>query len=93
MMPIAFHAKFIETESAEHTATFSEQSNDVRAAFDAKVHMSDVFPSDDLPLMDGEPSPGISKLFSRSDHRHPHDSEKMDYMSAITNLELEAMLK
>lgn len=92
-MPVAFHAKFIETESAEHAATFSEQSNDIHAAFEAKVHTSNVFPSDDLPLMDGEASPGISKLFSRSDHRHPHDDEKMNYMSAISNLELEAMLK
>ena len=53
----------------------------------------DILPSDDLPLMDGEASPGVGRKFSRSDHRHPHDSDKLDYMSAITNLELEAMLR
>lgn len=57
------------------------------------VHPPDILPYDDLPLMDGEAQAGVSKKYSRGDHRHPHDSDKLDYMSAITNLELEAMLR
>jgi hypothetical protein len=45
------------------------------------------------PKMDGTASSGTSRKYARGDHRHPHASEKMDYMSAITNLELEAMLR
>jgi hypothetical protein len=89
-MPVNFNATF--TESGSFDANFTE-SNNLNANFDAKVGIGGVLPSDDLPLMDGEASAGTSRKFSRSDHRHPHDSEKMDYMSAITNLELEAMLQ
>lgn len=89
-MPVNFNATF--TESGGFDANFTE-SNNLNATFDAKIGIDGALPSDDLPLMDGEASPGVGKKFSRSDHRHPHDSEKMDYMSAITNLELEAMLK
>ena len=89
-MPVNFNATF--TESGGFDANFSE-SNNLNAAFDARVGIDSALPSDDLPLMDGEASPGVGRKFSRSDHRHPHDSEKMDYMSAITNLELEAMLQ
>lgn len=89
-MPANFNATF--TESGGFEANFSE-SNNLSASFDARVGIDSALPSDDLPLMDGEASPGVGRKFSRSDHRHPHDSEKMDYMSAITNLELEAMLQ
>lgn len=89
-MPVNFNATF--TESGGFEANFSE-SNNLSASFDARVGIDSALPSDDLPLMDGEASPGVGRKFSRSDHRHPHDSEKMDYMSAITNLELEAMLQ
>ena len=88
-MPVNFHATF--TESGGFDASFVE-SNNLSASFDARVGIDSALPSDDLPLMDGEAQAGTSRKFSRSDHRHPHDSEKMDYMSALTNLELEAML-
>lgn len=76
----------------DFNATFSE-SDGFGADFGTTVNVSSVLPSDDLPLMDGEAQVGTSKKFSRSDHRHPHDSEKMDYISAISNLELESMLR
>lgn len=78
--------------AVDFNATFKE-SNGFGAEFDSTVNVDSVLPSNDLPLMDGEASAGTSRKFSRGDHRHPHDSEKMDYMSAISNLELEAMLK
>lgn len=90
-MPVNFNATFTESGNG-FDANFSE-SNDLNATFEARVGIDGALPSDDLPLMDGEASPGVGRKFSRSDHRHPHDSEKMDYMSAITNLELEAMLQ
>ena len=90
-MPVAFKAVF--TESADHVAAFTEQSNEVNASFGAQVHINSIIPSDDAPLMDGEPSAGTDKRYSRGDHRHPHDDTKMNYMCAISNLELEAMLK
>lgn len=89
-MGVDFNATF--SESNQFVASFDE-SNGFRAGFEANVNVNTVLPSDDLPLMDGEASAGTSRKFSRGDHRHPHDSEKMDYMSAISNLELEAMLK
>lgn len=89
-MPVAFHATF--TENGSFNATFTEK-NGLNANFGETTILGAAFPSDDLPLMDGEASPGVSKLFSRGDHRHPHDDAKMNYMSAITNLELEEMLK
>ena len=88
-MSVSFHATF--QEQGAHSASFKE-SNDVHAEFDAEVDISGGFPSDDIPLMDGVANPGVGRKYSRSDHVHPRDSEKMDYMSAITNLELEAML-
>ena len=88
-MAVDFNATF--QESNQFGATFTE-SNPFGADFDATVNVNTVLPSDGLPLMDGEAQAGTSRKFSRSDHRHPHDSDKMDYMSAITNLELEAML-
>lgn len=45
------------------------------------------------PKMNGTAAVGSETAFARGDHVHPSDSEKMDYMSAISNLELEAMLK
>ena len=89
-MPVNFHATF--TESGGFDASFVE-SNNLSASFDARVGIDSALPSDDLPLMDGEAQVGVSKKYSRGDHRHPHDSDKMDYMSALTNLELEAMLQ
>lgn len=89
-MAVEFNARFTDGEQLD--ASFSE-SNGFGAGFGSTVNVNTVIPSDDLPLMDGEASAGTSKKFSRSDHRHPHDSEKMDYMSAISNMELEAMLK
>ena len=89
-MAVDFHATF--RESNQFGASFTE-SDGFGADFNATVNINGVLPSDELPLMDGEASAGTSRKLSRSDHRHPHDSEKMDYMSAISNLELEAMLK
>jgi len=89
-MAVDFNATF--RESNQFGASFSE-SNGFGAGFEATVNVNTVLPSDDLPLMDGEASAGTSRKFSRGDHQHPHDSEKMDYMSAISNMELEAMLK
>lgn len=89
-MAVDFNAAF--RESNQFSASFSE-SDGFGADFGATVNVNTVLPSDDLPLMDGDAQAGTSRKFSRSDHRHPHDSEKMDYMSAISNLELEAMLK
>lgn len=89
-MAVDFNATF--RESNQFGATFTE-SNGFRAGFEASVNVNTIMPSDELPLMDGDASAGTSKKFARGDHRHPHDSEKMDYMSAISNLELEAMLK
>jgi len=90
-MPVSFNATF--KESSNHDATFAENARAVSADFEASVAIGGILPSDELPLMDGKAQAGDGKKFSRSDHRHPHDSEKMDYMTAITNLELEAMLK
>lgn len=89
-MPVNFNATF--TESSGFDANFSESSN-LNASFDARVGIDGALPSDDVPLMDGEASPGVGKKFSRSDHRHPHDSAKLDYMPALTNSELEALLR
>lgn len=89
-MSVDFNATF--QESNQFGATFTE-SDGFGADFGATVNVNGVLPSDELPLMDGEASAGTSRKFSRDDHRHPHDSEKMDYMSAISNMELEAMLK
>lgn len=88
-MGVEVNATF--AESSQFGASFAE-SGGFGAGFEASVNVNTVLPSDDFPLMDGEASAGTSRKFSRSDHRHPHDSEKMDYMSAISNLELEAML-
>lgn len=88
-MAVDFNATF--RESNQFSASFSE-SDGFGADFGATVNVNTVLPSDDLPLMDGDASAGTSKKFARGDHRHPHDSEKMDYMSAISNIELEAML-
>ena len=87
---VSFNATF--RDSGNFRATF-EESNKLAAEFEAGVLIGGAVPSDEPPLMDGDASAGTSKMFSRGDHRHPHDSEKMDYMSAISNLELEAMLK
>lgn len=89
-MPVSFNATF--KESGGFNASF-EEVNDLNAEFGAIIDVGSVFPSDDLPLMDGNAEPGTSRKFSRSDHRHPHDTDKMDYMTAITNLELEEILK
>lgn len=89
-MSVEINATF--AESNQFGASFAE-SNGFGAGFEASVNVNTIMPSDDLPLMDGDASAGTNKKFARGDHRHPHDSEKMDYMSAISNLELEAMLK
>lgn len=89
-MPVAFHATF--TENGSFSANFVE-SKKLNATFGEKTVIGGALPSDELPVMDGDASAGVSKLFSRGDHRHPHDDAKMNYMSAITNLELEEMLK
>lgn len=88
-MSVEVNATF--AESNQFGATFTE-SDGFGADFGSTVNVNTVLPSDDMPLMDGEAQAGMSRKFSRSDHRHPHDSEKMDYMSAISNMELEAML-
>lgn len=90
-MSVEVNATF--SESASYNASFTEATNGFGAGFEAQVNVSSVLPSDDPPLMDGTANHGTSRKYSRGDHRHPHDSEKMDYMSAITNLELEAMLR
>lgn len=89
-MTVDFNATF--RESNQFGATFTE-SDEFGSNFDATVNINGALPFNDLPLMDGDASAGTSKKFARGDHRHPHDSEKMDYMSAISNIELEAMLK
>lgn len=73
-------------------ATFKVSPKTVNAGFNSTIQIKGKVPSDDLPLMDGDASAGISVQYSRSDHRHPHDSYKMDYMSPISNLMLEEML-
>ena len=89
-MAVDFNATF--RESNQFGATFTE-SDGFGAGFGATVNVNTVLPSDDLPLMDGEAQAGTSRKFSRSDHRHPHDDSKLDYMSALTNAELEALLR
>ena len=88
-MASEFNAEF--TENGAHTANFIESSG-FNAGFSSGVKVYPVYPSDELPLMDGLPESGVSKLYSRSDHRHPSDSTKMNYISPITNIELEEML-
>lgn len=90
-MPVNFNATFTESGNG-FDANFTE-SNNLNATFEARVGIDGALPSDDLPLMDGEASPGVGRKFSRSDHRHPHDSAKLDYMPALTNSELEALLR
>lgn len=89
-MPCSFNAKFIERTSCK--TTFKENKNIINAGFDVSTNIHGNSLSDDMPLMDGDAKAGTSKMASRSDHVHPHDSEKMNYMSAISNMELEAML-
>ena len=89
-MAVEFNATF--AESNQFGAVFTE-SNGFGAGFGATVIINTVLPSDDLPLMDGDASAGTSRKFSRSDHRHPHDDAKLDYMSALTNAELETLLR
>lgn len=88
-MAVNFNASF--TEEQRFGASFTESTN-LGASFGSSVRVDGVLPSDELPLMDGEASAGESTRFSRGDHRHPHDTTKQDFMTAITNLELEAML-
>lgn len=89
-MAVEFNATF--AESNQFGAVFTE-SNGFGAGFGATVIINTVLPSDDLPLMDGDASPGTSRKYARGDHRHPHDDSKQDYMSALTNAELEALLR
>ena len=89
-MAVDFNATF--RESNQFGASFAE-SGGFGAGFGATVNVNTVLPSDDLPLTDGEAQAGTSRKFSRSDHRHPHDDAKLDYMSALTNAELEALLR
>lgn len=89
-MSVEINATF--AESNQFGASFAE-SDGFGAGFGATVNVNTVLPSDDLPLMDGDASAGTSRKFSRSDHRHPHDDAKLDYMSALTNAELEALLR
>ena len=88
-MSVSFNATFLE--DGKNIATFKE-SEDAHAKFGVTSTVGNVVPSDDLPLMDGEASPGVSNKYSRSDHVHPHDSEKQNAMQRIGNLELEEML-
>lgn len=89
-MAVDFNATF--SESNQFGASFAESSV-FGAGFGATVIINTVLPSDDLPLMDGDASPGTSRKYARGDHRHPHDDSKQDYMSALTNAELEALLR
>ena len=47
--------------------------------------LTEVFPSDDNPVMDGTASPGVSINYSRADHVHPHDSSIPTKISDLTN--------
>ena len=89
-MSVEVNATF--SESNQFGASFAESSG-FGAGFGATVIINTVLPSDDLPLMDGDASPGTSRKYARGDHRHPHDDSKQDYMSALTNAELEALLR
>lgn len=89
-MSVEINATF--AESNQFGASFAE-SDGFGAGFGATVIINTVLPSDDLPLMDGDASPGTSRKYARGDHRHPHDDAKLDYMSALTNAELEALLR
>lgn len=63
------------------------------STYDVSQIVGGAYPSDDLPLMNGIASAGVSKYFSRSDHVHPNDNIKLNTTDRLTNLELEDLLK
>lgn len=81
-----------ESNEQRFGASLSE-STGLSSGFDASQVVGGAYPSDDLPLMDGVASAGVSTYFSRSDHVHPSDSIKLNTTDRLTNLELEELLK
>lgn len=91
MAQVTFNARFTESDRPVN-AQFTE-SNDVGASFGVSQVIGGAYPSDDLPLMDGIASAGVSPYFSRSDHVHPSDTIKLNTTDRLTNLELEELLR
>lgn len=82
-MPVSFNARFSETNNVSASFTASA---DASASFG--VAQAAVYPSDELPLMDGEATPGTSKYFARGDHVHPSDTVKINRSDVLTNAEI-----
>lgn len=63
---------------------------DVENEIDNMGDSSDVTLSDNLPLMNGTASPGVSEEASRADHKHPTDTSRMPSVASfISNISLE----
>lgn len=84
-MAVNFNATF--TESSSMNASFTT-SADAAASFGVTQIAGGVYPSDELPLMDGTADPGTSRYFSRSDHVHPSDNIKINRSDVLTNAEI-----
>lgn len=88
---VTLNANFEENEQ-RFGASLSE-STGLTSEFGASQSIGGAYPSDDLPLMDGVASTGVSPYFSRSDHVHPSDTIKLNTTDRLTNLELEELLR
>lgn len=88
---VELNANF-ESNEQRFGASLSE-SHGLSSEFGVTQSVGGAYPSDDLPLMDGVASAGVSKYFSRSDHVHPSDSIKLNTTDRLTNLELEELLR
>lgn len=61
-----------------NSLTIKDNNNQTKTFTPAGGGGSSVTPSDADPLEDGTKSAGTSASYSRGDHRHPHDSTKVD---------------
>lgn len=84
-MPVSFNARFSETNNVSASFTASA---DASASFGVTQTAGGVYPSDELPLMDGTAAAGTSRYFARSDHVHPSDTVKINRSDVLTNMEI-----
>ena len=61
-------------DNANQAAAAAQETAD--EAIDLIAQIPGSTPSDELPVIDGTPSPGTSLKFSRGDHKHPTDTSR-----------------
>lgn len=88
---VSFEAKM--SEAGPIQSTFSEDVGMFTATFGSvsNVGMS-VSPYNETPEMDGIASPGDVNKYSRGNHVHPSDDNKVNVGDVITNLEIQDIL-